>query len=105
MYNQPRHVTPQNLIFGIFNLRPPYLVEELVKVNRYGNAYFRKGSGSKISWAGNLTSSLAVFVIHNVQCVDIRVYGIEVDSSNHQLLSDSVQLQVSANRKYATSFV
>ena len=99
-YYHPPRVTLSEVVFGIRkgvdNLKP-----KLLAVNRNGFLTVEKGYESKVSWAGNLTSSLAVFVLHHVQPADgKKVFGITLDFGLlYNQLHDSVQLQVEAKRK------
>jgi len=88
------------VVFGIFK-RPGYLKTELAEVNRDGVPRVRKDYGLSLSWAGNLTASLAVFLLCNVQPADgNRTFGIQVDFGNeYEMLTDKVRLQVDAKRK------
>ena len=54
-----------------------------------------------VSWAGNLTSSHAVFVLYHVQSADKnKVFGIHIEYSGpNSPLIDTVQLQVEPKRK------
>ena len=89
------------MLFGIFK-RPGYLNTELVEVNINGVPRVRKDYGLSVSWAGNLTTSLAVFVLYNVQPADDKkAFGIQVDFGyEHAMLTDIVRLQVEEKRKW-----
>lgn len=67
-----------------------------MEVTKTGIAYVAKGYQSRVSWAGNLTSSLTVFVLHNVQPEDQnKKYGIQVDFGyEYNMLTDTVRLKV-----------
>ena len=53
-----------------------------------------------MGWAGNLTSSVAVFELYNVKLKDSKKYGIVVEYGlRHTPLTDTVQLQVKSRRK------
>lgn len=99
-YYQPSHLTLRHVLFGIFK-RPGYLKTELVEVKKSGVPRLAKGYDSTVSWAGNLTTSLAVFVLYNVQPADgNKKFGIQVDFGyEYDLLTDIVRLQVEAKRK------
>jgi len=99
-YYQPSRLTLRHVLFGIFE-RPGYLKTELAQVNKNGVPRVRKDYGLSLSWAGNLTASLAVFVFYNVQPADgKKTFGIEVDFGyEYDMLTDIVQLQVEAKRK------
>jgi len=88
------------VLFGIFK-RPGYLKTELAEVNKNGVPRVRKDYGLSLSWAGNLTASLAVFVLYNVQPADGKeTFGIQVDFGyEYDMLTDIVRLQVEAKRK------
>ena len=70
-------------------------------IHRSGSVQVRGGYASLVSWAGNLTSSHAVFVLYRVQSSDKnKVFGIHVEYSGHNSpLIDTVQLQVETKRK------
>ena len=85
-------------MFGIWD-HLGRLTTKLVAVNASGFPDVRRGYESKISWAGNLTSSLAVFVFHDVQPADGKKYGIHVEYHSSNPLTDTVWLQVVAKRK------
>ena len=88
------------MLFGIFK-RPGYLKTELAEVNKNGGLRVRKHYGLSLSWAGNLATSLAVFVLYNVQPADGRkTFGIQVDFGyEYDMLTDIVRLQVDPKRK------
>ncbi|XP_020625048.1 Down syndrome cell adhesion molecule homolog isoform X3 [Orbicella faveolata] len=96
-YYQPSHLTLRHVLFGIFK-RPGYLKTELAEVNKNGVPRVRKDYGLSLSWAGNLTASLAVFVLYNVQPADgKKTFGIQVDFGyEYDMLTDIVRLQVEA---------
>ena len=64
-YHQPADVTLFEVVFGYWK-SPGYLDPKLIAVNSNGVPNARAGYESAIAWAGNLTSSLAVFVLYNV---------------------------------------
>lgn len=99
-YHQPSRLTLRHVLFGIFKT-PGYLITELVEVNKNGVPRVRKDYGLSVSWAGNLTSSLAVFVLYNLQPEDgKKTFGIQVDFGyEHDLLIDILRLQVENKRK------
>ena len=99
-YYQPSHLTPFEVVFGIWK-SPGYLQTKLVTVDSNGIPSVRSGYESSISWAGNLSSFLAVFVLYNVQPADgNKVFGIQVEFGlAYKPLTDTVQLQVEAKRK------
>lgn len=61
----------------------------------------KEGYESFVSWAGNLTDFLAVFVLHDVQPTDgNKFFGIELKFGlMHNEVKDRVRLQVDAKRK------
>ena len=99
-YYQPSHLTLRHVLFGIFK-RPGYLKTELAEVNKNGVPNVRKVSGLSLSWAGNVTASQAVFVLHNVQPAHgNKTFGIQVDFGyEYDMLTDTVRLQVGAKRE------
>ena len=88
------------MLFGIFK-RPGYLKTELAEVNKNGVSRVRKDSGLSLSWAGNVTASLAVFVLYNVQpAYGNKTFGIQVDFGyEYDMLTDTVRLQVDSKRE------
>ena len=55
---------------------------------------------SSVGWAGNLTSSIAVFELYDVKVEDGKTYGMVVEYGlQNTPLTDSVQLQVESRRK------
>ena len=70
-------------------------------VRRSGSVQVRGGYEDLVSWAGNLTWSLAVFVLYHVQSADKnKVFGIHVEYNGpYPPLIDTVQLQVETKRK------
>ena len=88
------------MLFGIFK-RPGYLKTELAEVNKNGVLRVRKDSGLSLSWAGNVTASLAVFVLYNVQPAHgNKTFGIQVDFGyEYDMLTDTVRLQVDSKRE------
>ena len=102
-YNHPNHFTLCEVVFGIQGPQGD-LTKRLVAVNASGFPDVRKGYESKLSWAGKLTSSLAVFVIYRVQPADGKtLYGIHVEYDLHTSLTDGVRLQVVEKRKWHSS--
>ena len=84
------------VVFGIWK-SPGFLKTKLIAVNSSGFASTRSSS---VGWAGNLTSSVAVFELHNVTLKDSKKYGIVVEyGAPNTPLIDSVQLQVKTRRK------
>lgn len=64
-------------------------------VNSSGFSSTRPSHESSVGWAGNLTSSIAVFELYNVQLEDGKVYGVVVEYGlRNTPLTDTVQLQV-----------
>ena len=105
-YYQPSHLTPFDVVFGIWK-SPGYLGTKLVIVDSNGIPRVRPGYESSISWAGNLSSFLAVFVLYNVQRADgNKVFGIQVEFGLAQTpLTDTVRLQVETKRKQIKLFI
>lgn len=74
--------------------------KKLMTVNSSGAVEVRKKYKSLLSWEGNLTSSTAVFVLHNVQLAEgKRLFGIHIEYMSHSPLIDILKLQVKAKRK------
>ena len=83
------------VVFGIWK-SPGFLKTKLIAVNSSGFASTRSSYKSSVGWAGNLTSSVAVFELYNVKLKDSKKYGIVVEYGlQHTPLTDTVQLQVS----------
>lgn len=61
----------------------------------------KEGYESFVSWAGNLTGFLAVFVLHDVQPADgNKFFGITFKFGlMHNVVTDRIRLQVVAKRK------
>ena len=73
-----------------------FLRTKLIAVNSSDFASTRSSYKSSVGWAGNLTSSVAVFELFNVKLKDSKKYGIVVEYGlQHTPLTDTVQLQVS----------
>ena len=83
------------MAFGLWT-SPGVLSKKLVAVNKIGSVQVRTGYEGLVSWAGNLTSSHAAFVLYNVKSADEnKVFGIHVEYSGpNPPLIDTVQLQV-----------
>ena len=87
------------VVFGIWK-SPGFLKTKLIAVNSSGFASTRSSYKSSVGWAGNLTSSVAVFELYNVKLEDSKKYGIVVEYGlQNTQLTDSVQLQVVSRRK------
>ena len=87
------------VVFGIWE-SPSFLKTKLIAVNSSGFASTRSSYKSSVGWAGNLTSSVAVFELYNVKLEDSKKYGIVVEYGlRNTPLTDSVQLQVVSRRK------
>ena len=95
-YCQPNHFKLFEVAFGLWTNSPGVLSKKLVAVSRSGSVQVRKGYEDLVSWAGNLASSHAVFVLYHVQSADEnKVFGIHVEYSGaNSPLIDTVQLQV-----------
>ncbi|XP_066017024.1 uncharacterized protein [Pocillopora verrucosa] len=82
------------VVFGISE-SPGFLKTKLIVVNSSGFASTRSSYKSSVGWAGNLTSSIAVFELYNVKPEDGKKYGLVVEYGlRYTPLTDSVQLQV-----------
>ena len=101
-YFQPADVTLFEVVFGYWK-SPGYLDPKLIAVDSNGVPSVRAGYESAFAWAGNLKSSLAVFVLYNVQPADGNVdFGIQVEFGlAHSPLKDIVRLQVEEKRRYS----
>ena len=87
------------VVFGIWK-SPGFLKTKLIAVNSSGFASTRSSYKSSVGWAGNLTSSVAVFELYNVKLKDGMKYGILVEYGLHHIpLTDTVQLQVKSRCK------
>ena len=87
------------VVFGIWK-SPGFLKTKLIAVDSSGFASTRSSYKSSVGWAGNLTSSVAVFELYNVKLKDGMKYGILVEYGLHHIpLTDTVQLQVKSRRK------
>ena len=87
------------VVFGIWR-SPGFLKTKLIAVNSSGFASTRSSYKSTVGWAGNLTSSIAVFELYNLKLEDSKKYGIVVEYGlRNTPLTDSVQLQVVSRRK------
>ena len=87
------------VVFGIWK-SPGFLKTKLIAVNSSGFASTRSSYQSSVGWAGNLTSSVAVFELYNVKLEDGKTYGIVVEYGlQNTPLTDSVQLQVESRGK------
>ena len=89
------------MAFGLWTSSPGVLSKTLVAVSRSGSVQVRGGYEGLVSWAGNLTSSHAVFVLYHVQSADKnKVFGIYVEHKDlNSPLIDTVQLQVETEHK------
>nr|XP_058955536.1 uncharacterized protein LOC131782817 isoform X1 [Pocillopora verrucosa] len=82
------------VVFGIWK-SPGFLKTKLIAVNSSGFSSTRSSYKSSVGWAGNLTSSIAVFELYKVKLEDSKTYGIVVEYGlQNTPLTDSVQLQV-----------
>ena len=92
-YYQPAHVTLFEVVFGYWK-SPGYLHPKIIAVDSNGVPSVRAGYELAVAWTGNLTSSLAVFVLYNVQPADGKVdFGVQVEFGlTHNPLTDIVRL-------------
>ncbi|XP_022804501.1 uncharacterized protein LOC111341763 isoform X2 [Stylophora pistillata] len=82
------------VVFGIWK-SPGFLKTKLIAVNSSGFSLTRPSYESSVGWAGNLTSSMAVFELYNVKLEDSKKYGIVVEYGlQNTPLTGTVQLQV-----------
>ena len=87
------------VVFGTLE-SPGFLKTKLIVVNSSGFASTRSSYKSSVGWAGNLTSSIAVFELYNVKLEDGKTYGLVVEYGlQYAPLTGSVQLQVESRRK------
>ena len=88
------------VFFGIWTNPVSAASSKLIVVNSSGFVQFRKEYKSRLSWKGNMTSSSAVFVLHNVRPEDGNTYyGIHVEFDLHYPLIDTLKLQVKETSK------
>ena len=100
-YYKPAHLTLVEVVFGYWS-STGYLHPKLVAVSGLtGISSVKPGQESFVSWAGNLTASLAAFILHKVQPSNGNVvFGIQVEFGlGHNPPTDIVRLQVEAKRK------
>ena len=99
-YYQPSQVTLSEVVFGISNAFN-YLNPKLIAVNASGFPDVNEDYEPFVSWAGNLTACLAVFVLHDVRPTDgNKFFGIAVKFGlMYNDVKDRVWLQVNAKRK------
>ena len=100
-YYTPAHLKLVEVVFGHWK-STGIVHPRLVAVNgSTGIPDVRSGYESSVSWAGNLTNSLAVFVLYNVQPADANVeFAIQLEFGlAHNPLTDIVRLHVEAKRK------
>jgi len=64
-YYQPSRLTLSEVVFGI-SKAVNHLNPKLIAVNARGFPEVKEGYEPFVSWAGNLTAFVAVFVLHNV---------------------------------------
>ena len=100
-YCQPSHFKLFEVAFGLWTSSRGVLEKKLVAVSSSGVVQVRGGYELLVGWAGNLTSSHAVFVLYHVQKADEnKVFGIHVEYSGlNSPLIDTVKLQVDTKRK------
>lgn len=100
-YYHPSNFKLYEVVLGIWKSSTGTLATKLVAVNGSGFVQVRTGYESRISWAGNLTSFLAVFVFYNVQPANgNKVFGMHVEYDLNSPLTDTVRLQVETKRKW-----
>ena len=88
------------VFFGIWTNPVSAADKSLVAVNSSGAVEVREEYKSRLSWKVNVTSSVAVFVLHNVRLEDgNKYYGIHVEFDLHYPLIDTLKLQVETKRK------
>ena len=88
------------VFFGIWTNPVSAADKKLVAVNSSGAVEVREEYKSRLSWKVNVTSSVAVFVLHNVRLDDgNKYYGIHVEFDLHYPLIDTLKLQVETKRK------
>ena len=99
-YHHPRHMKLVEVFFGIWTNPVSAADKSLVAVNSSGAVEVREEYKSRLSWKVNVTSSVAVFVLHNVRPEDgNKYYGIHVEFDLHYPLIDTLKLQVETKRK------
>ncbi|XP_068720122.1 uncharacterized protein [Montipora capricornis] len=96
-YHVPSRATLVEIVFGFYNINTGRLDRRLIAVNG-SNAVTKVRQGYELSvrWAGNLSSSLAVFVLYNVsRQFDNKKFGIKLDCGfEYARLFEAVGLQV-----------
>ena len=101
-YHIPSRATLVEIVFGFYNINTGRLDRRLIAVNG-SNAVtkIRQGYELSVGWAGNLSSSLAEFVLYNVsRQSDNKKFGIKLDCGfEYARLFEAVGLQVDKKRK------
>jgi len=100
-YYKPAHLKLVEIVFGYWKSTGIVHPRLAAVSGSTGIPDVRSGYESSVSWAGNLTNSLAVFVLYNVQPADANVeFAIQVEFGlAHNPLTDIVRLHVEAKRK------
>nr|XP_058955524.1 uncharacterized protein LOC131782811 isoform X1 [Pocillopora verrucosa] len=105
-YHHPRHMKLVEVFFGIWTNPVSAADKSLVAVNSSGAVEVREEYKSRLSWKVNVTSSVAVFVLHNVRPEDgNKYYGIHVEFDLHYPLIDTLKLQVETKHIPLIKFV
>ena len=100
-YYKPSHLTLIKVAFGYWK-SPGYVYPRMITVNGTTNTpTVTAGYESAIIWAGNLTNSLAAFVLHDIQATDRTMdFGIHLEFGyRYNPLRASVQVKVEQKRK------
>ena len=103
-YYQPAHLTLIYVAFGYWK-SPGYIYPRMIIINGTTNIpQVTAGYETAISWAGNPESSLATFVVYNIQKTDESVvFGIHLEFGyKYNPLKDLVQIKVEKNGWYNT---
>ncbi|XP_022804496.1 uncharacterized protein LOC111341760 isoform X2 [Stylophora pistillata] len=99
-YYYPSYFKLIEVFFGVWTNPASAARLSLIAVNSRGFVQYRKENKSRLSWKGNITSSVAVFVLHNVKPEDGNKYfGIHVEFDLHYPLIDTLKLQVEERSK------
>lgn len=96
----PADLTLNRVKFGFWTQSRGYVSPVMMMVNATFNRVIPGRYESRISWAGNLTSSLAKFILQHVQPEDDGAeFGIHLEFGfRHKPLLDSVKIKVVEKR-------
>ena len=103
-YYQPAHLALIYVAFGYWK-SPGYIYPRMIIINGTTNIpQVTAGYETAISWAGNPETSIAAFVVYNIQPTDASVvFGIHLEFGyKNNPLTDLVQIKVEKNGWYNT---